>query len=185
MKLSFYNPKRLAFVGTVLVLTSALLGARIEKAFTLDNTYEEIQKYADVLNLVQKNYVDKVDINELNEAAIVGMLAKLDPHSVYMPPKNVKQSAEDFEGKFEGIGVRFAMAHDSVLIDEVIPGGPSEMVGLIAGDKIYAIDGKKTTGFTEDSVVHHLRGPKGTKVTVTVARSGMPLESGGPKPLNF
>ncbi|MDP4220556.1 MAG: S41 family peptidase, partial [Bacteroidota bacterium] len=115
----------------------------------------------------------------------VGMLAKLDPHSVYMPPKNVKQSAEDFEGKFEGIGVRFAMAHDSVLIDEVIPGGPSEMVGLIAGDKIYAIDGKKTTGFTEDSVVHHLRGPKGTKVTVTVARSGMPLESGGPKPLNF
>ena len=185
MKLSFYSPKRLAFLGIVLVLSSALLGARIDKAFSVDNEMDEIRKYGDVLSLVQKNYVDKVDIGELNDAAIIGLLAKLDPHSVYMPPKNVKQSAEDFEGKFEGIGVRFVMAHDSVLIDEVIPGGPSEAVGLIAGDKIYAIDGRKTTKFTEDSVVHHLRGAKGTKVTVTIARSGMPLESGGPKPLNF
>src|SRR5579864_1552008 len=153
MKLSLYSPKRLAFLGMVLVITSALLGARIDKALSTDNTYEEINKYSDVLNLVQKNYVDKVSLSELNVAAIVGLLAKLDPHSVYMPPTNVKQSAEEFEGKFQGIGVRFGMAHDSVLIDEVIPGGPSEMVGLIAGDKIYAIDGKRTAGFTEDSVI--------------------------------
>ncbi len=186
MKLSLYSPKRLAFLGMVLVITSALLGARIDKALSTDNTYEELGKYSDVLNLVQKNYVDKVNIGELNEAAIIGLLAKLDPHSVYMPPKNVKQSAEEFAGKFQGIGVRFTMAHDSVLIDEVIQGGPSEMVGLIAGDKIYSIDGKRTTGFTEDSVIKHLRGPKGTKVSVTIARSGMPMEnSGNPKPLNF
>jgi carboxyl-terminal processing protease len=185
MKLSLYSPKRLAFLGFVLVISSALLGARIDKAFSVDNEFEEIKKYSDVLTLVQKNYVDKVDISELNDAAITGLLGKLDPHSIYMPPKNVKQSAEEFEGKFQGIGVRFTMAHDSVLIDEVIPGGPSEAVGLIAGDKIYSIDGKRTTGFVEDSVIKHLRGPKGTKVTVTIARSGMPMESGGPKPLNF
>ncbi|MEP7235630.1 MAG: S41 family peptidase, partial [Ignavibacteriota bacterium] len=186
MKLSLYSPKRLAFVGMVLVITSALLGARIDKALSTDNAYEEINKYSDVLNLVQKNYVDKVSLSELNEAAIVGLLAKLDPHSVYMPPKNVKKSAEEFEGKFQGIGVRFAMSHDSVLVDEVIPGGPSDMVGLIAGDKIFSIDGKKTTGFTEDSVIKHLRGPKGTKVSVGIARSGMPMEgTGQPKPLNF
>jgi carboxyl-terminal processing protease len=185
MKLSLYNPKRLAFLGIVLVISSGLLGTRIEKAFSVDNSMEEIQKYSEVLTLVQRNYVDKVSISDLNEAAIVGLLAKLDPHSVYMPPKNVKQSAEEFSGKFEGIGVRFGMAHDSVMIDEVIPGGPSEAVGLLAGDKIFAIDGKKTTGFNEDSVVRHLRGPKGTKVNVTVARVGMPSEAGGIKPLNF
>ncbi|MFI5263855.1 MAG: S41 family peptidase, partial [Candidatus Kapaibacterium sp.] len=157
-----------------------------DKALSTDNAYEEINKYSDVLNLVQKNYVDKVSLSELNEAAIVGLLAKLDPHSVYMPPKNVKQSAEEFEGKFQGIGVRFTMAHDSVLIDEVITGGPSEMVGLLPGDKIFAIDGKKTTGFVEDSVIKHLRGPKGTKVSVSISRSGLPLEASGmPKPLNF
>ncbi len=187
MKLSFYNPKRLAFLGMVLVLSSSLLGARIEKAFSVDNTMEEMQKYSDVLSLVQKNYVDKVNITELNEAAIIGLLSKLDPHSVYMPPKNVKQSAEEFQGNFEGIGVRFNLTStkDTVYIDEVIPSGPSDKVGIIAGDKIYAIDGKKLTGFTEDSVVKHLRGSKGTKVNVTIARSGMPMESGGPKPLSF
>src|ERR1051325_2828169 len=179
MKLSFYNPKRLAFLGLVLILSSVLLGTQLEKAFSTDNSMEELQKYNEVLSLVQKNYVDKVNLSDLNEAAIIGLLTKLDPHSVYMPPKNVKQSAEEFSGRFEGIGVRFGMAHDTVLVDEVIPGGPSEAVGLIAGDKIFAIDNKKTTGFTEDSVIKHLRGPKGTKVNVTIARSGMPMESGG------
>lgn len=179
MKLSLYSPKRLAFIGMVLVISSTLLGSRIEKAFSVDNVYEEIQKYGDVLNLVQKNYVDKVSLSDLNTAAIIGLLTKLDPHSVYMPPTNVKQSAEEFEGKFEGIGVRFGMAHDSVLIDEVIIGGPSEAVGLFPGDKIFAIDGKKTTNFISDSVVKHLRGPKGTKVNVTIARSGVA------EPMNF
>ena len=100
MKLSFYSPKRLAFLGMVLVLSSALLGARIEKAFSVDNTMEEMQKYSDVLNLVQKNYVDKVNITELNEAAIIGLLSKLDPHSVYMPPKNVKTICRRISGEF-------------------------------------------------------------------------------------
>jgi carboxyl-terminal processing protease len=186
MKLSLYNPKRLTLLGIVLVVTSTLLGTRLEKAFSTDNSYEELRKYSDVLTLVQKQYVDKVDLSELNVAAIQGLLAKLDPHSVYMPPTNVTQQAEDFKGSFEGIGVEFTMSGDSVLVDAVRPGGPSEKVGLIAGDKIFAIDGKKTTGFTTDSVIHHLRGPKDTKVTVTVARSGMPMESSGsPKPLSF
>ncbi len=186
MKLSLYSPKRLAFLGMVLVITSALLGSRVEKALSTDNFTEELNKYNDVLSLVQKNYVDKVSLTDLNVAAINGLLSKLDPHSIYMPPTNVTQSAEEFKGQFEGIGVRFVMAHDSVLIDEVIPGGPSEMVGLYPGDKIFAIDGKKTSGFTQDSVVKHLRGSKGTKVSVSIARSGMALESSGvAKPLNF
>ncbi|MEI8134540.1 MAG: S41 family peptidase [bacterium] len=187
MKLSLYNPKRLTFIALVLVISSAMLGTKLERAFSSDNSYEELQKYSEVLNLVQKNYVDKVNLGDLNVAAINGLLAKLDPHSVYMSPVSVKQSAEDFHGSFEGIGVRFQMAHDSILIEEVIVGGPSEAVGLNTGDKIFSIDGKRTSGYTQDSVIKHLRGPKGTKVNVMIARPGTPASEsgGGSKPLSF
>jgi carboxyl-terminal processing protease len=174
MKLAAYNPRRLALLGLVLVVSSAFLGSRIDKAFSQDNNLsEQLQKYSEVLNLVQRYYVDKPNVGELNEAAIVGLLGKLDPHSVYMPPKNVKESAESFSGKFEGIGIQFVMGkNDTILVDAVIPGGPSEVLGILGGDKIVAINSRKTTGFNEDSVRNNLRGPKGTKVTVTIVRSG-------------
>lgn len=163
-------------LSIMLVITSAFLGSRIERAFSQDNNIgEQLTKYSDVLGLVQKYYVEKPVLSELNEAAIVGLLSKLDPHSVYMPPRNVKESAEVFQGKFEGIGVQFMLGkNDTVLVDAVIPGGPSEMVGIFPGDKIISIDGKRNQGFNEDSVRNHLRGPKGTKVTVTIVRSGLP-----------
>ena len=176
MKIALFNKRRLAFFGLVLIVTSAFLGSRIERAFSQDNNIgEQLTKYSDVLGLVQKYYVEKPVLSELNDAAIIGLLGKLDPHSVYMPPRNVKESAEQFQGKFEGIGVQFMLGkNDTVLVDAVIPGGPSEMVGIFAGDKIIAIDGKRNQGFNEDSVRNHLRGPKGTKVTVSIVRSGMP-----------
>ncbi|HYM20265.1 MAG TPA: S41 family peptidase [Candidatus Kapabacteria bacterium] len=174
MKISFYNPRRLTFLAVVLVVCSALLGSRIEQAFSIDNEYQQLLKFKEVFTLVSQYYVDKVDLNKLNEAAIGGMLKELDPHSVYMPPVSVKQSDEDFRGSFEGIGVAFVLNHDSILVDQVIPGGPSEKVGLIAGDKIVLINGKTTKGFTEDSVKKNLRGPKNTKVIVAIARSGVP-----------
>src|SRR5689334_19859924 len=102
MKLSFYNPKRLTFLGIVLVISSVLLGTQLEKAFSGDNEMEELKKYESVLSLVQRNYVDNVSLSDLNVAAINGLLAKLDPHSIYMPPTNVKQSAEEFHGNLEG-----------------------------------------------------------------------------------
>src|SRR5689334_18258164 len=168
MKLALFNKRRIAFFGIVLIVTSAFLGSRIERAFSQDNNIsEQLTKYGDVLGLVQKYYVEKPSLSELNDAAIIGLLGKLDPHSVYMPPRNVKDAAEQFQGKFEGIGVQFFLGkNDTVLVDAVIPGGPSEMVGIFAGDKIIAIDGKRNQGFNEDSVRNHLRGPKGTKVTV-------------------
>lgn len=176
MKLAQYNPRRLAVIGLVLVVSSAFLGSRIEQAFSQDNNMQEqLMKYQEVMTLVQRYYVDKPNLGELNDAAIVGMLSKLDPHSVYMPPKNVEQSAEQFSGKFEGIGVQFMMGkNDTILIDAIIPGGPSDALGIIAGDKITAINGRRTTKFTEDSVRNNLRGPKGTKVNVTITRSGQP-----------
>ena len=175
-KFELYNTRRLAFMGLVLIATSAFLGSRIQRAFSQDNNIQEqITKYADVLKLVQEYYVDKPNIGDLNDAAIVGLLGKLDPHSVYMPPKNVKESAEQFSGKFEGIGVQFQLGkNDTILVDAVIPGGPSDFLGILAGDKITHINSKRTTGFTEDSVRNNLRGPKGTKVGVTITRHGFP-----------
>ncbi len=166
----------MATIGLLLIVSSGFLGSRIEEAFSQDNNMgEELKKYSDVMTLVQRYYVDKPNLGELNDAAIVGMLSKLDPHSVYMPPKNVEQSAEQFSGKFEGIGVQFMMGkNDTVLIDAIIPGGPSDMLGIIAGDKIIAINGRRTLKFTEDSVRNNLRGPKGTKVNVSIVRSGQP-----------
>jgi carboxyl-terminal processing protease len=180
MKFAQYNPSRLAIIGILLVVSSAFLGSRIQQAFSQDNNLQEqLLKYQEVMTLVQRYYVDKPNLGELNDAAIVGMLSKLDPHSVYMPPKNVEQSAEQFSGKFEGIGVQFMMGkNDTILIDAIIPGGPSDALGILAGDKIVAINGRRTTKFTEDSVRNNLRGPKGTKVAVTIVRSGQsaPLE---------
>ncbi len=172
MTATFYNKRRLAFMAMVLVVCSALLGSRIQEALSIDNEYDELHKYQEVLSLVSKYYVDKVDLGELNKAAINGLLSKLDPHSVYMPPTNVKQSAEEFRGNFEGIGVQFTLNHDSILIEQVMPDGPSEKVGLLPGDKIVTIDGRATKGYNNDSVVHNLRGPKGTKVNIGIARVG-------------
>jgi len=178
MQRFFYNPRRLALTGAVLVLTSALLGARVEKAFSDDNVVGQIEKYSEVMNMVQKFYVDKVSVNDLNEAAIVGLLNKLDPHSVYMPPRNVKESDEQFSGRFEGIGVTFTIIKDTITVDAPIPGGPSDLLGIRAGDKIVKIDGNPAIKISEDSVRKQLRGTKGTKVNVSIARYGehQPLE---------
>lgn len=168
-----YNSRRLALSAAMLVIVSGLLGARIDNAFSDDNVMAQIEKYNEVLMMAQKYYVDKIDVSELNEAAITGMLSKLDPHSVYMPPKNVKESAEQFEGKFEGIGITFTIIRDTITVDAPIPGGPSDQLGIMAGDRIISINGKPAVGFKNEDVSKALRGPKGTKVTVGILRSGI------------
>ncbi len=172
MQKLFYNRRRLAITGAVLIVASALMGARIERAFSDDPITELLQKDNEVLNLVQHYYVDKPDLGELNDAAIAGMLGKLDPHTVYMPPKTVDEEGERFEGKFEGIGVTFTIIHDTITVDSPIPGGPSDQLGIRAGDKIVAIEGKSAIKLKEDEVRKELRGPKGTKVTVGIDRFG-------------
>jgi carboxyl-terminal processing protease len=174
MKKFFYNRRRLALTGVMLIVTSALLGARIEKAFSDDNVMEQVEKYSEVMQMVQHYYVDKVNVQDLNDAAIVGMLNKLDPHSVYMPPKNVKDQDEQFSGSFQGIGVTFTILRDTITVDAPVPGGPSEQLGIRAGDKIVSIDGKSAIKLNDEDVRKELRGPKGTKVTVGIVRFGEP-----------
>ena len=131
-------------------------------------------KFGRVLSLIDAFYVDSANLDMLTEKAIIEVLRNLDPHSTYISAKDVKEMNEPLAGNFEGIGVQFNLLRDSILIVEPIGGGPSEKVGIKAGDRILTINGEKVTGvnITTAGVRSRLMGPKGTKVNLTVYRKG-------------
>ena len=120
-------------------------------------------------------YVDDVDEKKLVEDAIRGMLSKLDPHSSYMTPKEVKDANEPLSGNFEGIGVQFNMIEDTLLVIQPVTNGPSEKVGIIAGDRIVSVNDSAIAGvkMSKEEIMKRLRGPKGTKVKLGVIRQGI------------
>jgi carboxyl-terminal processing protease len=120
-------------------------------------------------------YVDDVDEKKLVEDAIRGMLSKLDPHSSYMTPKEVKDANEPLSGNFEGIGVQFNMIEDTLLVIQPVVNGPSEKVGIIAGDRIVSVNDSAIAGvkMSKEEIMKRLRGPKGTKVKLGVIRHGI------------
>ena len=121
-------------------------------------------------------YVDSTSETKLVEDAIVGMLDKLDPHSTYMDPEETKEMTEPLQGNFDGIGIQFNMLTDTVYVIQVIPGGPSEKVGLMAGDRIIEVDDTLIAGvkMKTTDIMKRLRGPKETEVRVKVKRGGNP-----------
>jgi carboxyl-terminal processing protease len=118
------------------------LGLQINKVFSDDHLRSNLIKFNDVLTYTEKYYIDKVDTQQLVEAAINGMLAKLDPHSVYIPAKQMETVEESFRGDFEGIGIEFQVVNDTLTVVSPITGGPSEELGIMPGDRIVKIDGK-------------------------------------------
>jgi carboxyl-terminal processing protease len=140
------------------------------------NTFQQVNKINDVLELIKRYYVERPEGKELAEAAIIGLLAKLDPHSVYMPPKAVEKNDEEYGGSYEGVGLTYTKGKkDSIIVDGIAPGGPAERVGLQSGDRIIAINGEPIIG-NADSISKKLRGKRGTKVDISVVRFGMPEE---------
>lgn len=139
------------------------------------------QKLLEVYNYVDKLYVDDVDQKQITEAAINGMLAKLDPHSVYISKEDVNDANERINGSFVGIGVRFQILKDTLMVVATIPGGPSEKLGILAGDKIVKISGENVAGIglKNSDVRTRLLGELGTKVKVEVVRKNQR------KPMNF
>ncbi len=133
------------------------------------NTMNEIIKYID------NNYVDSVDTKKLNQEAISGMLKSLDPHSVYIPATEFSEANDPLMGNFEGIGIQFRIERDTVMVINTIPKGPSEKVGLLAGDRIISVEGKSIASvkITNEQVIKKLKGPKGTNVKVSVYRRGI------------
>jgi carboxyl-terminal processing protease len=131
----------------------------------------------EVLDLVKNRYVDPVNADSLRELAIDKVLSALDPHSVYIPARELQGVNEDLAGRFEGIGVEFNIYDDTVHILTVLRGGPSDKAGILPGDMIIAVADKKVagTGITSDGIRSLLRGPRGSKVNVTLMRNGKSL----------
>ena len=132
-------------------------------------------KIGRTFGLIDAFYVDTADVNMLTEKAIIEILKNLDPHSTYISAKDVKEMNEPLNGNFEGIGVQFNLLRDSIIIIEPISGGPSEKVGIRAGDRIITINQEKVTGIgiSTTGVRSRLMGAKGTKVNVNVFRKGV------------
>ncbi|MCR5014085.1 MAG: S41 family peptidase [Bacteroidales bacterium] len=137
---------------------------------------QNAQKFATTMYLIDNFYVDTVNSDKVVEDAIIGALRELDPHSAYISKKDVQKANEPLVGSFEGIGVTFQLIRDTITVIGPTPGGPSEKVGIMAGDQFIKIDGENAFGKKVDNefVQKHLRGKKGTKVVVSVKRGNDP-----------
>ncbi len=155
-----------------LLLTLLIAGVTLISAFAQKDM--EARKLQLALYAINNLYVDSTDQGKLVEDAIVGMLEKLDPHSSYTNPQETKEMTEPLEGNFSGIGIQFNMLTDTVYVIQVISGGPSEKVGLMAGDRIIEVNDTLIAGvkMSTPEVMKRLRGPKGTDVRVKVKRGG-------------
>ena len=131
-------------------------------------------KLNDLLHIIDDQYVDTVDLSNLVERAMPEILGELDPHSIYIPAQKSQEATDELAGSFSGIGVQFTIRQDTIYINNVIKGGPSEKVGLLAGDRIVKVDGEDFTGeiVTNEEVLHRLKGEKGSEVKLTVLRRG-------------
>lgn len=161
--------KYLIITGAIII--GALIGFFIQPLVSGDSIFDQVRKFDYVLNTAAKNYVEEVDTQKLTEAAIKAALNELDVHSVYIPAEEMKRVNEDFQGSFEGIGIEFDIINDTITIVTPIPGGPSEMLGLMSGDKIIKIDDENAVGLSRSEVPKKLKGPKGTKVKVEIVRA--------------
>lgn len=158
-----------------LLMTVSLLGASAQRAdMNIDINLMRKLQMAQVA--IASLYVDSVDQKKLVEDAINGMLGKLDPHSSYSDPEETLRMNEPLEGNFEGIGVQFNMLEDTLVVIQTVSKGPSEKVGILAGDRIVSVDGQSIAGvkMARDSIMRKLRGPKGTKVRLGVVRREVP-----------
>lgn len=162
----------MAVTVAVLVSVGALWGPYLWA--DAKDVNRQLAKLSYVLRVVRDVYVEEPDMGELLDGAIRGLLEKLDPHSVYIPADAQKRIKERFEGEFEGIGIQFVIQNKVLTVVSPIPGTPADRLGIRAGDRIIKIEGVSAYGITNEEVFEKLRGPKGTQVTVTISREGIP-----------
>ena len=159
----------------LLIATAVTMGVQLEARVFSADTSEALRKIEDVFTLINRRYVEKVDADLVAQNAITGMLGKLDPHSLYFDVSQMQAENEQFDASFEGIGISFELlpgkdGADTLAVLNVLPGGPSEEVGLQSGDRIVKVDGRSTIGYTNDDVRKNLKGPRGSKVIITIQR---------------
>lgn len=175
----------------LLFALGVILGVLLGKYVFIKNTNPHKEKLETILSMIDNEYVDDIDVDSLMEQLYPKLMALLDPHSAYIPASELTAVNEDLEGSFSGVGVSFQILNDTVTVIEVVPGGPSEKVGLLAGDKILKADTLELTGknATTENVYKHLRGKEGSTVKLVIKRdnSSGPLDYSivrGPVPVN-
>ena len=156
-------------LGTLLLLTLCVPLPAQSGSWTIRRNAEKIAR---ALYFLENRYVDTIDVDKVVDKMLDGLMSQLDPHSTYIPRDRVEALNEPLDGSFEGVGIEYALVADTVTLQGVIAGGPAEAVGLRAGDKLLAVDGEPVAGIgiTTDGVSKRLRGPKGTRVVVTILR---------------
>lgn len=157
-------------VISIAIVLGIVIGNYIStKKFTLDKD----RKINAVLNLIQSEYVDSIDVKDLVEQAIPTIIGNLDPHSYYIPASDIRAENEKLDGSMSGIGVSFFMMNDTANVDQVIPNGPAEKVGMLAGDRIISVNGESIVSgtLTAEGIRSKIRGEKGTKVKIGVKRN--------------
>ncbi|HZY25807.1 MAG TPA: S41 family peptidase [Bacteroidales bacterium] len=178
--MSYNNSKKIVILPIILGIAVAL-GILIGRYLPSDSNFTQHSsirsrndKLNSIINIIESNYVDSVNRNDLIESAIPAMLKKLDPHSVYIPAKDLARANEPLQGNFEGIGISFSMLTDTILIISTIPGGPSEKLGLLPGDKILYVNDSLVAGkhIDDQKIMGMLKGPRGTLVKIKVLRPG-------------
>ena len=167
---------RLPLYIAITLCVGVLIGANMAGSTSTPTSdfMKGLNKLRQVLTHIENDYVDEVDSEELVESAITKMLEELDPHTSYIPAKELELIQSRLEGNYEGIGVEFNIFKDTIHVVTPLSGGPSEKLGIRAGDKIVKVDGENVAGvgITNQKVVEMLRGPGGSEVTVSIKRDG-------------
>ena len=161
--------------GTIIAGTLVLLvltGGVQRGTTAVEDTYEKLKIFTEVLSLVQSNYVDEVNSKDLIYGAVKGMLETLDPHSSFMPPEAFKEMQVETQGSFGGLGIEITVKDRMLTVVTPIDGTPADRAGVHPGDRIVKIEGQLTKDMTLMDAVRKLRGPRGSKVTISVLREG-------------
>ena len=167
------------YTGVTALVIALFVGFQLGTSLSTVDTAEALKKLEQTFLILNRQYVEEVDADKLAETAIQAMLKELDPHSLYIDADELKGVNENFNAEFEGIGIGYELlkgpdGQDTLAVLNVLPGGPSEEVGLQSGDRIIEVNGVTSIGYTNADVQKNLKGPKGSEVNVTVRRPSVP-----------
>ena len=164
--------KAILTAAVLVVLTLSLGGTSVSKGVDRSATYEQLKLFTDVLSIIQNQYVDETEPREVIYGAVRGMLRSLDPHSSFMDPESYREMQVETSGSFGGLGIEITIRDDTLTVVAPIDGTPAWRAGIQPGDRIVKIEGLVTKDLSLADAVKKMRGPKGTKVTITVVREG-------------
>src|SRR5215468_5239802 len=170
-----YPRRRFWLLGPLIAIAivfGVLIGKGWERTGHATEMYEDLKTFSEVLNAVQKNYVDETKVKDLVQGAIRGMLATLDPHSAYMTPEMYKEMQVETKGEFGGVGIQIGVKENRLAVIAPIDGTPAQRAGIKAGDYITKVNDESTKDLSLMDAVQKMRGPKGTKVNLTIQRDG-------------